>query len=95
MRVRTSRYSPGGLSAPHGRTVHSYVFHTTRDEHRLWNNLKKLGGPSAPKVRTVRRSTLKTTRDNNVSGTNCQIAGGPSAAQILASTRENTLSGTI
>ena len=81
MRVRTSCYSPGGPSAPQGRTIHSYVFHTTRDEHRLWNNLKKPGGPSTPKGRTVRRSSLKSTRDNNVSGTNCQIAGGPSAPQ--------------
>src|SRR6185437_12965322 len=42
MRVRTSHYSPGGPSAPQGRTVHSYVFHTTRDEHRrLWYNFEK------------------------------------------------------
>ena len=41
MRVRTSRYSPGGPSAPQGRTVRSYVFHTTRDEHRLWYNFEK------------------------------------------------------
>ena len=68
-------------SAPQGQTVRSYVFHTTRDEHRLWNNLKKPRGPSAPKGQTVRRSSLKSTRDNNVSGTNCQIAGGPSAPQ--------------
>ena len=41
MRVKTSRYSPGGPSAPQGRTVRSYVFHTTRDEHRLWYNFEK------------------------------------------------------
>ena len=41
MRVRTIRYSPGGPSAPQGRTVRSYVFHTTRDEHRLWYNFEK------------------------------------------------------
>ena len=41
MHVRTSRDSPGGLSVPQGRTVHSYVFHTTRDEHRLWYNFEK------------------------------------------------------
>src|SRR6185503_1454303 len=40
MRVRTIRYSPGGPSAPQGRTVRSYVFHTTRDEHRLWYNFE-------------------------------------------------------
>ena len=56
------------------RTVRSYVFHTTRDEHRLWYNFEI-------SWRTVCRSSLKTTRDNNVSGTNCQIAGGPSAPQ--------------
>ena len=81
MHVRTSRYSFGGSSAPQGRTVRSYVFHTTRDEHRLWNKLKTPGGPSAPYGRTVRSSSLKSTRDNNVSGTNCQIAGGLSAPQ--------------
>ena len=74
MRVRTSRYSPGGSSAPKGRTVRSYVFHTTRDEHRLWYNFEK-------GRQTVRRSSLKSTRDNNVSGTNYQVAGGPSAPQ--------------
>ena len=47
IRVRTSRYSPGGLSAPKGRTVRSYVFHTTRDEHHLWYNFEKV-------MRTVR-----------------------------------------
>ena len=40
MRVRTSHYSPGRPSAPQGRTVHSYVFHTTRDQQRLWNNFE-------------------------------------------------------
>ena len=30
----------GGPSAPHGRTVRSYVFHTTRDQQRLWNNFE-------------------------------------------------------
>ena len=40
MRVRTSRYSPGGPSAPQGRTVCSYVFPTTRGEHHLWYNFE-------------------------------------------------------
>ena len=40
MRVRTIRYSPGGPSVPQGRTVRSYVFHTTRNEHRLWYNFE-------------------------------------------------------
>ena len=30
----------GRPSAPQGRTVRSYVFHTTRDEHRLWYNFE-------------------------------------------------------
>ena len=49
MRVRTSRYSPGGPSAPQGRTVRSYVFHTTRDEHHLLYNFEI-------RLRTVRAS---------------------------------------
>ena len=40
MRVRTSHYRPGGLSAPQWRTVRSYVFHITRDEHHLWYNFE-------------------------------------------------------
>ena len=40
MRVRSIHYSPGGPSAPQGRAICSYVFHTTRDEHRLWYNFE-------------------------------------------------------
>ena len=40
MRVGTSHYSPCGPSAPQGRTVRSYVFDTTRVEHRLWYNFE-------------------------------------------------------
>ena len=80
MRVRTIRYSPGGPSAPQGRTVRSYVFHTTRDQQRLWNNFEV-------SLRTVRASgadrpqfTFQPKPEKQpLSGTNLRLASGPSA----------------
>ena len=46
------RYKPvsqSAFNAPQGRTVRSYVFHTTRDQQRLWNNFEV-------SLRTVRAS---------------------------------------
>ena len=102
MRVRTSRYSPGGPSAPYGQTVRSYKFQTTRDENRLWTFFKLTGGPSAPQGRTVPRSSSNSTRDPKRLWSFCQVTGGPSpphgrtvprrlfAIQAISATRENT-----
>ena len=103
MRVRTIRYSPGGPSAPQERTVRSYVFHTTRDEYRLWYNFEIIrrtfrtpGADRPPFILEIhQRQQCLWYKLSNSRRTVRAPRGGPSAAQIISPTRENTLSGTI